>query len=232
MDLTPEKNVLYANKIGASLINLKGELLWSFEVEKGEELHTAYRLKNGNYLLGICGHPARFLELSKSGKVLKETKFETGIENTHGQFRRISKNKKGNYIAALWGRHAIVEVSPKGKLLNEIKVRKSSFAITELKNGNYLISCGDSGILEEINPATKALVRTIENSTLTGEGKILFAATAEELPNGDILLANWNGHSKDKSQPKLLQINRENKIVWSLKDDPEIANISALKVLK
>lgn len=232
VDITPDRNIVYANKSGAALVSLKKKVLWEYKAKEGEELHTARRLANENFLLGICGHPARFVELSKSGKVLKETSFDTGIENVHAQFRVVSKNRRGNYIAALWGKPKIVEISPRGELVKEIPLRSGAFAIEELKNGNYLVSCGDRGALEVINSSTGEVARRIDNSNLDSDFKILFAASAQELDGGDILLANWNGHSKDKSQPKLVQIDSKNRVVWSLEKDEDMANISALKYIK
>lgn len=232
VDITPDGKIVYSNKISAALVGLNKDLIWEYKVSKGEELHTARSLENGNFLLAICGHPARFVELSKEGKLISETKFDTGIERVHAQFRFITKNKSGNYLVALWGKRKIVEVSKSGELVREIPLRSGAFGIKELKNGNYLVSCGDAKALELIDSSTGQLLRRIDNSNLESDFKILFAASAQQLDNGDIIFANWNGHSKDKSQPKLMQIDQNNRVVWFLENDEGIANISALKCIK
>jgi hypothetical protein len=52
------------------------------------------------------------------------------------------------------------------------------------------------------------------------------------LKNGNFLFANWNGHVKDKSQPKIIEINPENKVVWTLPSNDKIGNISTVYFLE
>lgn len=227
-----KKTLVYSNKREVCLVAFKsGELIWDFKVDKGQEAHTARFLPNGNILVGICASPkARILELGKNGKILKETNFETGVENPHGQFRQIIKNKKGNYVVPLIGRGAVVEVNPKGEIVREVKLNAPVFSVKELKNGNWLLSC-DGGRIFIVNPNTEEKLRVIDNSNIDG-AKMLFMTEAQMLKNGNILASNWNGHSKDKSQPKLMEIDKNNRVVWVLKDDSDIPNISAVTVVE
>lgn len=227
-----KKTLVYSNKREVRLIDFKTqEMIWEFKVEKGQEAHTARFLPNGNILLGICASAkARIIELDKKGKILKEINFDTGIENPHGQFRQLIKNKKGNYVVPLIGRGAVVEVNPKGEIVKEIILKVPFFSVKELKNGNWLLS-GDGGRIFIVNPKTGEKLRVIDNKNIQG-AKMLFMTEAQMLKNGNILASNWNGHSSDKSQPKLMEIDKNNNVVWSLKDDTDIPNISAVTLIE
>lgn len=227
-----KKTLVYSNKHEVCLVDFKTkEFVWKLKLEKGQEAHTAHFLPNGNILVGVCAIPkARILELDKNGKILKETNFETGIENPHGQFRQIIKNKKGNYVVPLIGKGTIAEINPKGEIVRNINLKAPIFSVKELKNGNWLLSC-DGGRIFIANPNTEEKVRVIDNSNIDG-AKMLFMTEARMLKNGNILASNWNGHSKDKSQPKLMEIDKNNKVVWVLKDDAEISNISAVSLVE
>ncbi|MBR6389674.1 MAG: hypothetical protein IKS15_06090 [Opitutales bacterium] len=226
-----KKFLVYANRQNVRLVNFKTkEQVWELPMPPQQEAHTARFLPNGNILVGICANPkARILELDRSGKILKEANFETGISSPHGQFRQIIKNKKGNYVAALMGRRVVVEVGANGEILKEVDVKAPFFSVKELKNGSWLLS-GEGGRIWIVNPETGEVLRKIDNSNIEG-AKLLFMTEAQMLKNGNILASNWNGHSPDKSQPKLMEIDKNNRVVWSLKNDEGISNISAVVLL-
>ncbi len=228
--LTKDKNILYTNKANVRLINLKKETLWEFSINKDkEEVHTAIELSNGNIMLAICGKPARILEFDKKGTQKKEITFDTLVENKHGQFRQASKTKKGTYIVAILSRKIILEMNDKGEVLNEVPTSFPVFSIKELPDENWLIS-GDGGNVQIVNPKTREIVRQINNKNLE-DVKILFGTDAKMLKNGNIMISNWNGHSTDKEQPKLFELDKNNKLVWKLETDEPIKNISAFFIL-
>ena len=226
-----KKFLVYANRQNVRLVNFKTkEQVWELPMPPQQEAHTARFLPNGNILIGICASPkARILELDRSGKILKEVNFETGVNSPHGQFRQIIKNKKGNYVAALMGRRVVVEVGANGEILKEVDVKAPFFSVKELKGGSWLLS-GEGGRIWIVDPETAEVLRKIDNSNIEG-AKLLFMTEAQMLKNGNILASNWNGHSPDKSQPKLMEIDKNNRVVWALKDDEGISNISAVVLL-
>lgn len=231
--LLKDKKLLYTNKRNLRIADPKtSEILFEMKSENGEEFHTADILKDGKILVGICGNPSRILEMLPSGKILKEVKFETGTDTPHMQFRKITKNKRGNYYVGLFAGRKLLEVSASGEILNSVKIEMSAFAVKELKDGSVMVS-GDGGKIHIINPKTGEILRRIDNSVLKEEGvQLLFATEAQMLKNGNILATNWNGHSQDKSQPKILEISPSNKVVWRLEKDTGIDNISSIQIVK
>ena len=229
---TKDKKLFYTNKWNARIVDTKtSEILWEVKSQNGEEYHTASVLKNGTLLLACCGNPARIIEMTSSGKILKEVKFDTGVKNPHMQFRKVAKNKRGNYYVALFSGKELLEVSPKGEILNRVKLDLDAFAVKELANGSVMIS-GGGGKIRILNPKTGEILRRIDSSTLSDENvKLLFATEAQYLKGGNILATNWNGHDKDKSQPKVLEITPENKVIWKLENDENIDNVSSITIV-
>lgn len=231
--LTADKKIFYANKKNARLIGADGRQLWEYSASdvqgNREEIHTALELKNGALMLGICGKPARIVELSKKGGVLNEISFDTGIENIHGQFRQVGITKRNTYIVSLMERKTALELDRKGRVLRRVQLSFSPFSTKELPNGNWLLS-GGGGNIQEIDPSSGEIVRKITSKSIGGV-ELLYPTEAKMLPNSNIMVANWNGHSKDKSQPMLLEFDRDNRLVWALKSDEEIKNISAFQTL-
>lgn len=230
VEVTAEKQILYAYTAGARLISPEQQVIWDYKVGKNEELFTATQLPDGGYLLAICGHPARIVELDKKGHTVKETGFDTGIQSVHNQFRQIEKTSRSTYLVALFGTGEVIEVNEKGSILFRMQVGGTPFMIKQLKNRNWLVACGDGHRWVEVDPVKRELVHVVSSDDLS-DVSLLFVAELCRYKNGTTLVANWNGHSSDKSQPKLMEVDAQNRVVWKLNDTGLIKNISAVFVL-
>ena len=112
-------------------------------------------------------------------------------------------------------------------IINRVECGGNPFAIQILKNGNWLVSCGDAHNFVEIAPAGKQIVRKVGSDDFQIV-YLLFVAELVRYDNGNTLISNWNGHSKDKSQPLLVEITPDNTVVWALPLHQDIINISAV----
>lgn len=228
VELTKEKNILYAYTSGARLITPSQQIVWDYRVKaKEEELFTATQLPSGGYLLAICGHPARVVELDRKGNVLKEVRFETGIERVHNQFRQIEKTTRGTYLIPLFATGSLIEIDAEGKVLNQIQIGGTLFSVKQLKKNKLLVACGDGHKWVEVDTRSWQVIRTVSSDDVPGVA-LLFVAEPYRLPNGNTLICNWNGHSKDKSQPKMIEVDRKNRVKWQLIDHGAIKNVSAV----
>lgn len=228
VEVTRERNILYAYTSGARLITPEQKVVWDYKVGREEELFTATQLPKGGYLLAVCGHPARIVELDKNGKPVKEITFETGIKPVHNQFRQIEKTKRGTYLIPLFATGELIEMTASGQILHRIEVGGTPFSVKQLKKGKrLLVGCGDGHRWVEVDASTWKIDRSVASDDLEGV-TLLFVAELSRYQDGTTLLCNWNGHSKDKSQPKLLEISRDNRIIWKLPDSEQIRNISAV----
>ena len=226
VEVTPKGHILYAYKQGAKLIDRKHQTIWDFKVNDGEELHYASYF-DGNYVLAICGMPARVVELDKTGNPVKEIRFQTGIPNVHNQFRQIQKTADNTYLIPLMGKYKVSEMNEEGRFIKSALTGGTPFSVKLLDSGNWLVSCGESRALAEVDPETKGIVKTIETADLNW-GTLFFIAEAIRYKNGNTLIANYNQYSDDKSQPLLIEINSDNQIVWRLPLNPEITGISTV----
>jgi len=227
VEMTPKGHILYAYKQGAKLIDRQYQVIWDYKANEREEIHYASSLKSGNFLLAACGNPARIVELDSKGIPVSEIKFNTAIQNAHGQFRHILKTPHNTYLIPLMGEREIVEMNREGTRTKSLPFDGNPFSIKLTNDGNWLVSTGDGGSLVEINSKTFETVHKIETAKLNS-CSLLFVAEAIRYKNGNTLIANWNGHSRDKSQPLLLEINPAYQVVWQLPGNPEIKNISTV----
>lgn len=227
VERTPEGHILYAYTRGARLITRSQQTIWDFKANKGEELFTATHLSSGNYLLAICGTPSRIIELNADGKQVDELQFDTSITGVHDQFRQIVKTPHETYLIPLMGKGEVVEMNREKEILNTVRSGGNPFAIQILANGNWLVSCGDAHCFVEIDPQRRKILKKTETDQIAGHS-LLFVAELVRYQNGNTLISNWNGHSPDKSQPLLIEVDPDNRVVWTLPPHPDIVNISAV----
>lgn len=227
VERTPDGNILYAYAKGARLITPKQEVVWDYKAQQNEDLNTAIYLSNGNYLLAMCGHPARIIELNKKGEMVSEVTFETGIEKPHSQFRQVFKTPSNTYLVPLMGKGEVIEINAEGDILNMVPCGGNPFSVLLLNNGNWLVACGDAHRFVEINPTDKQIVKQVSSDDVDN-ASLLFVGEIIRYNNGNTLISNWNGHSKDKSQPLLLELDQNNHVVWSLPLNESIKNISTV----
>lgn len=212
---TKSGNVAFSFSKGAAVVTLDGRTLFEFKSNPGEEAQSISEIKGG-YLIGVCGNPSRILEISKYGEIKKEIKYDLGISSPHGQHRQIKKTSRGTYLVPVLGKGEVIELNDKGETIRSAKVKGVLFSITELPNGNWLTPCGDSGYFVEVNPDSGEVVSKVDSQTIGDGIKLGFVAEIIRYKNGNTLICNWLGHGEDKAQPIMLELNKENKVIWKL----------------
>lgn len=231
VEVTRAGNILYAYKGGARLVNRSQAILWDFKVEKGEELYTATELPSGEYLLAACAKPSRIITLNSKGEKVKEQNFESGIANVHGQFRQILPTKDNTYLIPLMGKGEVIELTQSGDVVRRIKVGGNPFSVKVMHNGNWIVGCGDAHKYVIVDPVQQIVKDSITTSDISGVS-LLFVAEPHSYRNGNVMIANWNGHSKDKTQPQLVELDAKNRVVWSFASSEKDVKISAFYSFK
>jgi hypothetical protein len=227
VEVTKAGNILYAYKGGARLITKGQEVIWDYKVEKGQELYTATELPSGEYLLAACGAPSIIITLNSKGEKMNEQHFDSGVTKVHGQFRQILPTKNNTYIVPLMGKGEVIELTQTGEVTRRIKVGGNPFSVKIMRDGNWLVSCGDGHKLMIVDPRRQIVKDSIIASDISS-ASLLFVGEIHRYRNGNTIISNWNGHSKDKTQPKLIEIDSKNRVVWTLSPSDQISNISAL----
>lgn len=229
VERTRAGDVLLSSRGGARLVSGDQQIVWEFKVGNQEGVQTATELRSGEYMLAICGYPARIVTLNRNGEMIREIKFETGITGLHNQFRQVAPTKRGTYIIPFMGTGEVIEMSATGEKIRGVQVGGNLFSAKELKNGNWLVACGDAHKLMTIDPNSGARLDSICNNTVSPH-ELLFVAEPAFLPNGNLLIANWDGHSANKSQPKIIVLDRKKQVVDTLGYSKEIGRISSIHV--
>jgi hypothetical protein len=227
IEVTPEGNILFAYSKGARLINRNHEVIWDYKAKENEEIHSASCLRDGGFLIAVCGEPSRIVELDYNGNVTKEISFKTYIFNISNQFRQIAKAEDGSYYVPLIEKQKVLRISPEGDINKTFFFGKDVFSVKVLKNNNFLVSCGKDGGFVEVNPEKPSAYDMLVTNVIIG-GSLLFVAEIIPYENGSKLIANSNMSSNDKSQPLMIEIDNNDEIIWSLPYNKEIKNITSI----
>ncbi|WP_303207244.1 beta-propeller domain-containing protein [Bacteroides oleiciplenus] len=231
--LTRKGEVLYSYKRGAKLVTWDHQVVWDYPAPDKTELQSATLLRDGGVLLGLCGNPARFIELDKNGKEVNEVVLDLEVEKPHNQFRQVFQLRNKNYLIPVMTRQKVLEVTRKGKVVAEHQIEGKAFSSLELKDGNLLLPCGDGHYYMVIDRRTGEELKRMNANDIPGVS-LLFVGQILQLKNQNLLICNWYGHTKDVTvdEPQLIEIDKEGKVVWSLHDKENVGKISAACYLK
>lgn len=231
--LTRKGEVLYSYKRGAKLVTWDHQVVWDYQAPDQTELQSATLLRGGGVLLGICGNPARFVELDKNGKEVNKVVLDLEVDKPHNQFRQVFQLRNKNYLIPVMARQKVLEVTRKGKVVAEHQIEGKAFSSLELKDGNLLLPCGDGHYYMVIDRQTGEELKRTNANDIPGVA-LLFVGQILQLKNQNLLICNWHGHTKDVTvdEPQLIEIDKEGKMVWSLHDKENVGKISAACYLK
>ena len=226
--VTRQGNILYSYKKGAKLIGTDHRVIWDYKAPEGTELQSATLLKDGGFLLGICGNPARLIELDKNGKERNRVEIDLQIEKPHGQFRQVFQLRNKNYLLPVMGKQKMMEINRKGAVVAEFPTGGRAFSSLELRDGNILLPCGDGHFFQVIDRKTGKELKRVTSEDVQG-ASLLFVGQILDAGKGNLLICNWYGHTKDATvdEPQLIEVDANGKVLWSLNDKENLGNVSA-----
>ncbi len=138
-----------ANTIWRYLIGDTNEKSLEQYADEGYELCGAYRLKNGNTMIGDL-RTASFYELTPDFEKVREVKYPyQTLGNLHFLWRMFRVLENGNLLIAGYEHGKIIELDNMGKIVREIKTSGNPYEAIMLDNGNILASLGPSGKIAE-----------------------------------------------------------------------------------
>jgi hypothetical protein len=231
IEVMPDGNILYTYMQGVRLINRKHEVLWDYKAGENEEIHAATRLKNGNIVVGVCGQPARIIELKPDGVKDSEISFHSIVADPHRQFRKVFKSDSGLYYVPLFNRSIIMRLNTEGDYKGTVTIIRKPYDIVRHKNGNLIVSCHEAGSIMTINPNLKKVNNYHEVKQLKG-AVLVNPAQIRLFDNDNLMIANSNTLSADKSQPLMIEINSNFDVVWTLPHNSELKNITTFYPFK
>jgi hypothetical protein len=194
---------------------------------------TAHRLRNGNTLLaGINWQNKQgivLLEVNNAGAIQKQI-----VYPGFTYVRCVRQTANGNFVVT--SNNQVFEGDDKGNILWKGQISLSERPDSHIwqgiktKNGQTVVAAGYANSFQ-IFQADGKLVRKF-----TGPAEVHphFFAGFQIMPNGNYVVANWQGHGPKlgASGHQVLEFTPEGKLVWSFKqDETKYSSIQGVLVL-
>ena len=223
------RRVLAQDKGHVAIVNERGEVEWQFD--NGFNTHDLHMLRNGNVLVSTS--PTMVAEVNRDKQIVwkyesKPKAGYTGAVEVHA-FQRL---RDGITMIAESGNRRIIEVDRAGQIVREVPLQvdrpnahRDTRMVRKLRNGNYLVCHEGDGTVREYDPTGKVVWSykldlggrpASPGHGPEGHGVEVFGAI--RLENGHTLIAGGNNN-------RVLEVNRDGKIVWSI-DQKELPGIT------
>lgn len=167
------------------------------------------------------------LELDPDDREVRRTMFP-------GDYvRLIRQTEQGTYLMSCNDR--IREGAPDGTYLREFPVEGfyHAWKALRLPNRNLIVTAGYGAFVVEIESAGKIVRKFGGKEQVPAGVRPFFYAMFQLLPNGNIVLANWQGHGPGFGQSgvQLLEFNPAGEIVWTWSKADLISSLQGVLVL-
>jgi outer membrane protein assembly factor BamB len=201
-----------ANK--ATIYNESGEIEWKFDMSASD----GWVLKNGNLLLAL--YPSEKFPKGGVVEVVRESKeIVFSYQGTQKEISTAQLLPDDTFlIAELGDSPQAVVVNREGKVLNKMPLdcqkenaHMQTRMLRVLPNGNYIAPHLHDFAVKEYEPATGKVVRTFPTDD-RGREKHDWPFTAIRLANGNTVIGCTNGN-------RVIEIDGEGKIVWSVSNE-------------
>jgi hypothetical protein len=219
LQLLPGNKVLVSHGNGAAEYDLAtGAKGWS--ITTYSNITTATRLDNGNTLLAgnVDGITLYEVAPDKAEKSKVNAKSLTDL-------RLARRLKNGNTLLGLAGGHKVVEIDPKGATVWSADLTDKAYVAYRLENGHTIATSGEDYIVYDIAQDGKATLRA-GGKAKHGSARLLWFSGFEILPNGNVFVANWNGHGMEGKGPHAVEFDKDNNIVWSWEDHQAASTVT------
>ena len=147
--------------------------------------------------------------------------------------RFLRQTAQGTYLMAC--DTAICEGNSAGQYIWQAPVEKFSHAwkAVRLANGHTLASAGYGGFMVELDAAKNIVRKFGGKDQVPAAVNSFFFASFQLLPNGDVVVANWQGHGPDHgpSGVQLVEFDKSGAIVWQWSKAELISSLQGLLVL-
>lgn len=206
-----------------------GRLVKEFKSLEG--VTAVRRQPNGHTLIAGVDIPSTkgvaVLELDASDREIHRVIFP-------GDYvRLIRQTNQGTYLMSCNDR--IREGTSDGKYLREFPVEGFYHAWKSLRlpNGNLIVTAGYGAFVVELDSSGKVVRKFGGKDQVSENVRPFFYAMFQLLANGNIVLANWQGHGAGfgSSGVQLLEFNSVGEIVWTWSKAELISSLQGILVL-
>jgi hypothetical protein len=223
------RRILAADKGTVAVVDDTGKVFWSFQNKA--EAHDLHLLKNGNILLPISR--TKVVEVTPENKVV----WSYDAQPRAGYSGRVEVHAfqpipDGRVMVAESGNKRIVEVDRDGKIAFEMELmvehphpHRDTRMVRRLEHGGYLVCHEADGTIREYDRSGKVIWRyqldlggRPRSNGHGPEGHGVEVYGAIRLKNGNTLIGGGNNN-------RVLEVNNDGKIVWSI-DQKELPGIT------
>ena len=230
LQLIGDGQILISHHHGYSEFDIElGRLRKEFEALEG--VTAARRQPNGHTLIAGADLPptkgVSVLELDEADKEIHRAIFP-------GDYvRLIRQTNEGTYLMSCNDR--IREGSQDGRYLREYPVEGFYHAWKSLRrpDGNLIVTAGYGAFVVELDREGRILRKFGGKEQIPERTRPYFYAMFQLLPNGNIVLANWQGHGPGlgNSGVQLLEFNAAGEMVWTWSKAELISSLQGVLVL-
>ena len=206
-----------------------GKLLKKYDALKG--VTSARRQPDGRTIItgvdvngakGVC-----VVVLDAKDKITSTTAYEGNY------VRLVRQTAQGTYLMACG--NEIREADASGGYLKKSPVEgfRNMWKAMRLPNKHIIASAGYGAFMVELDEDGKILRKWGGKGQVPDGVNPNFAATFQLLPNGNTVLANWQGHGADhgKSGVQLVEFDKDGKLVWQWSKSDMISSLQGVLVL-
>ncbi|MBT3200274.1 MAG: hypothetical protein HN350_10180 [Phycisphaerales bacterium] len=191
------------------IVDKQGKIEWEVKAPRAQDVF----MLDGGRVLFNTNKGAQIVRI-KDKKVLWEYKHES---KNKFEIHSCQPLKNGNVLITVCGESKLLEIDKAGKIAKTIEFAKVSKAAgnghMELRDsfktsrGTYLVAFLTEGVIREFDGDSK-VIRTIKGDFFKSKG----VSSIQELKNGNLVIGG--GYGKN-----VLEIDKNDKIVWSLTQD-------------
>ncbi|HVS51054.1 MAG TPA: hypothetical protein VHD62_01770 [Opitutaceae bacterium] len=201
------------------------------EVASYKGVTSARRLPNGDTLLagvGLDGEKSVvILEVDAANAVKNKTVFPGNY------IRLIRETPQGTWL--MMNDTMVREGDRSGKLLHEWTVPgfRHAWKALRLPNGHTLASAGYGAFMVDLDANGAVAKKFAAKEDMPAAANANFYATFQLLPNGHIVLANWQQHGPGHGAEgvQLFELDENAKIVWQWSEAKIISSLQGVLVL-
>lgn len=194
------------------------------------EVNSAQPTDDGTFVITEAGPKPRLLEVNRSGAIVVEFPLQCQTKNHHLQTRMARKLADGTYLVPHLLDFAVVQYDASGKVLGQLdtsvagdtlrSIHTWPFTAIRHGEGHTMVCCTNGNRVVDFDREGK-IVWQLTNEDLPGPW-LQDPCGGQVLPNGNVVIACYAGGKKDRNAPKLFEVSRDKKVVWTYADGQKV----------
>jgi hypothetical protein len=190
------------------------------------EVNSAHPTDSGTFVITEAGPKPKLLEVDSLGEIKNEFPLQCQQSNHHLQTRMARKLSDGTYLVPHLLDFGVFQYGSDGHVLGKLDTTVSgdelqsihTWPFTAIRHGDgqTLVCCTNGNRVMDFDKNGK-VVWELTNQDLPGEW-LQDPCGGQVLPSGNVVIASYAAGRKDPKAPKLIEVNRQKKVLWTYSD--------------